>query len=184
MITQNCTLVSFCLLLVFVACSQPKQKFDEVVEVKEPKPEKKVMPNSPFNFAYEEIDEAGNVYYEISEINFTYNKELHSIKHSTFFFDSTEFENPKIYFKDFNFDGFKDVMIYKIESGVRNYMFDKYLYNPKTNSFVYHSKLSTLINCQVDTINKVLTSTFYDGQGGITIREKYKWGKDSLLLLD
>lgn len=155
--------------------SVPKIAKDTVTPAKKP--------SSAFRLTYEKKKDRTGSFYEIEEIRFPYKGKDQVIKYVMYISDSLELENPRIYFADFNFDGYKDVMIYKHESGIHNTMFDRYLYDPEKESFYIHGLLSTLINCEIDSVNKTLTSTVYPGRGAISSKKTYEWKQDSLVVL-
>lgn len=139
-------------------------------------------PVTTLNLIYNTKSGARKDYFEISEFYFKYDGKIHHMKCDIIALDSVRLRQPKIFFKDLNFDGFEDLMIQREESGVRNLLFEIYLYNPKTKTFEFNSQLSSLFNCKGDKMKKVIISTVYNGMK--VSKEYFKWQKDSLVLID
>lgn len=176
----------YLLLLIVLSCISNDQKKVEKPTPKvvkdTVKPPKK--PLSAFHLIYKKKEGRMDYFYEIEEIRFSYKGKDQVIKYVMYISDSLELQNPRIYFADFNFDGYQDVMIYKHESGIHNTMFDRYLYDSEKESFYNHYTLSTLVNCEIDSVNKTLTSTAYAGRGVISSKKTYEWKQDSLVVLN
>lgn len=89
---------------------------------------------------------------------------------------------PSFWFKDINFDGIKDIMIFdKSSVGTKNSGHTTYLYNKRTqrfNSSKYYTHLC------LDTISKTVSSWGEWGEAsGLHVRNIYKPDTDSLKLI-
>lgn len=64
-------------------------------------------------------------------------------------------EDRKIYFKDWNFDGYKDIsIIINQGSGGTNYCI--WNYNPKVKKFIFNKDLSDVLGLEMDSISKYI----------------------------
>lgn len=75
-------------------------------------------------------------------------------------------DNDVVQVKDCNFDGYLDLMIYAHGGGAGpNYGYNFYLYNPQTEQFEYHKKLSDLSQVEVDSKTKTISSNWRASAG-------------------
>jgi len=84
---------------------------------------------------------------------------------------------------DYNFDNYLDIGIYNAEaSGVKNTLYEVFLYDPETKNYYYHKELSGM-SCLFANKEKKTISTFE--QGGMASMlfgfSEYKWEKDKLV---
>lgn len=94
-----------------------------------------------------------------------------------------------LFSSDYNFDGYKDITSLYSEgagySAIRSYYI--FLYEPKTNTFVFNPQLSDLENIGVDENKKEVYQDYYYfdkaiSEGGVQMHNRivYKW-KDGVL---
>jgi len=122
--------------------------------------------------------------FKLDRLELFYNEKTHELRpvqEDLLIYDYEEFMD-KIFFTDYNFDGFVDVAF-------RSYFgpfgrSEIFLYNPHTNVFYRHEELSSMTNARIDE-EKQIISSFDDGgdQGMIFDICEYKWIHENLTLI-
>ena len=122
--------------------------------------------------------------YKLDWLEILYNGKVHEIKPiqaDLYVYEQSEFLN-KIYFADYNFDGFLDIVFRSYFGPIgRSEIF---LYNPKTHKFSRNEELSGMTNSEIDYETQIIKS-FDDGgdQGMIFDICEYKWINGKLTLI-
>ncbi|TRX35331.1 hypothetical protein FNW52_11465 [Flavobacterium sp. ZT3R18] len=89
-----------------------------------------------------------------------------------------------LYTQDVNFDGYQDLVVYAQSSGSGpNNTDNYYVFNPKTQKFIFNDALSNLSQPQIDFKSKTVYAAW---RGGAATHgaEKYKWIKGKLILVE
>jgi glutaredoxin-related protein len=122
-----------------------------------------IHPSLPPYYVYLHIrDDLMWVYYDSIKIVGTNNKLIQLIRLRDIQNDEDELSMLKVRagdleYEDMNFDGYLDMRLF-LSGGSSNYLYDYWLYNPKSNKFIYNRVLSDLTNLYADTVKRELHS--------------------------
>ena len=80
--------------------------------------------------------------------------------------------------KDFNFDGYKDIEVYRNDLSGYNYWSNHFLYNREKKKFIANKSLDSIDNIELIPEKKEICSKEREGMMGNSL-VKYKWKNDS-----
>lgn len=119
---------------------------------------------------------------EINALRIYYQGEEHELKHLEYpIFRARELkafqQHPNVLFRDYNFDDYPDVAIHNREaSGMKNQVYDVYLYTPDKKRYLKNRFLSENVNMMLDAKEQALTSFYAGGMASqIYNSSTYKW---------
>lgn len=99
-------------------------------------------------------------------------------------FDEYADTDPSSIFRDVNFDGYTDIVLFSNSYEGSSTSSAVWLFNPETRKFEFNQELSRMTNLAVDPKKKTLTSSNSCCAGLFATRETYQWHGDKIELIE
>ena len=161
-----CKYLSLLIIVLAVGCNNHAKKNQKATQQKT---QKKVVENTILNYPssgikYDNLTFSFNFYFD-DKTGYILNKievcNKDKIYQTIKITDTLFTEDKKISFRDWNFDGYKDISIVNSE-GSGGISYSIWIYNPKVKQFIYNKELDA-IGLEMDSISKYIIFHYRGG---------------------
>lgn len=152
---NHCILISLLLIVLVVGCNNQEKHTQKATPKKKRKytTENSILQYTSPEIKYDNLTFLFKFYYDntgylLNKIEVYNNENIYQTIPT-----HKAIEDRKIYFKDWNFDGYKDIsIIINQGSGGTNYCI--WNYNPKVKKFIFNKDLSDVLGLEMDSTSK------------------------------